>query len=69
MQIHKRSFSHVTVYVFNLMALVFDEAAHDHPPYVDAVQRILVPQDLSAQQDRPPIEHVIAESHVSVVSV
>ena len=36
---------------------------------MDAVQQIPVPQDLSAQQDRPPIEHVIAESHVSVVSV
>ncbi|KAL0970143.1 hypothetical protein UPYG_G00237740 [Umbra pygmaea] len=51
-------------YVLNLMQLVFKDIIHDPVPYVDAVQRIPVPEDLCAQLNRPSIEDAVAE-HVS----
>ncbi|KAF1380251.1 hypothetical protein PFLUV_G00184890 [Perca fluviatilis] len=51
-------------YVLDLMRLVFEEIIHDPLPYLDAVQRILVPQDLCAKLDRPSMDDAVAE-HVS----
>ncbi|KAL1004808.1 hypothetical protein UPYG_G00050880 [Umbra pygmaea] len=49
-------------YILNLMRLVFEEIIHDPVPYVDAVQRIPVPQDLCAQLDRPSIGDAVTEN-------
>lgn len=56
--------SHPTGYVRNLMGLVFKEIVHDPLRYVEAVQRIPVPQDLCAQLPRPSRKDAVAE-HVS----
>ncbi|XDV14173.1 hypothetical protein PO909_002359, partial [Leuciscus waleckii] len=45
---------YTTGYVLDLMRLVFEEIIHDPLPYVDAVQRVPVPQDMcSARQAFP----------------
>ncbi len=46
------------------MDSVFEEVVRDPLSYLDAVQRIPVPQYLSSQHDRPSMEEAIAE-HVS----
>ncbi len=64
MQINKHYLSYFTGYVINLMDSVFEEVVRDPLPYLDAVQRIPVPQYLSSQHDRPSMKEAIAE-HVS----
>ncbi|KTF79623.1 hypothetical protein cypCar_00007802 [Cyprinus carpio] len=54
-------------YVINLMDSVFQEVFCDPLPYLDAIQRIPVPQYLSAQRDRPSMEKTVAE-HVTFQS-
>ncbi|XP_073695165.1 uncharacterized protein [Garra rufa] len=47
-------------YAINLMDSVFKEVVHDPLPYLDAIQQIPVPQDLSAQHDRSSMEKAVA---------
>lgn len=63
-QINKKNLSYFTGYLINLMDSVFEEVVHDPLPYLDAVQRIPLPQYLSSQHDRPSMEEAVAE-HVS----
>ncbi|XP_067298749.1 uncharacterized protein [Pseudorasbora parva] len=48
-------------YVINLMNTVFEEIVHNPLPFLDAIQRIPVPPDLSAQHDRPSMEKAVAQ--------
>ncbi|KAF4111800.1 uncharacterized protein LOC131543092 isoform X2 [Onychostoma macrolepis] len=54
-------------YVINLMDSVFEGVVRDPLPYLDAVQRIPVPQYLSSQHDIPSMEEAVAE-HVACFS-
>lgn len=46
------------------MNTVFEEVVRDPLPFLDAIQQIPVPPNLTAQYDRPSMEEAIAE-HVS----
>lgn len=53
-----------TGYVADMMDLIFEEVFKDPAAYTDAVLAIPVPEDLTAQFERPDKEEVIA-SYVS----
>jgi len=53
-----------SVYVGELMRLVFEEVFEDPTPFVEEMNKIPIPKDLSTQFDRPSKEEVVAR-HVS----
>ena len=55
---------YLTVYVGELMRLVFEEVFEDPTPFVEEMNRITIPKDLSTQFDRPSKEELVAR-HVS----
>ncbi|XP_034082750.1 uncharacterized protein LOC117553079 [Gymnodraco acuticeps] len=56
------------VYVGELMRLVFEEVFEDPTPFVEEMNKINIPKDLSTQFDRPSKEEVVAR-HVSRFSL
>lgn len=47
-------------YVGDLMRLVLEEVFEDPAPFIEELQKIPIPQDLSSQYDRPSKEDVVA---------
>ncbi|KAL2096063.1 hypothetical protein ACEWY4_008211 [Coilia grayii] len=46
-------------YVYNLIALVFDEIVPNPQPYLEELQRIPIPDDLSSQFYHPPLTEAV----------
>ncbi|XP_035000772.2 uncharacterized protein LOC118100128 [Hippoglossus stenolepis] len=47
-------------YVGDLMKLVFEEVFEDPVPFVEELEKIPIPEDLTSQYDRPSAEEVVA---------
>ncbi|XP_010781443.1 uncharacterized protein [Notothenia coriiceps] len=59
----------VLLYVGELMRLVFEEVFEDPAPFVEEMNTISIPKDLSTQFDRPSKEEVVTPPAMSPVSV
>ena len=47
-------------YIFNMMALLFDEVLPNNQPYLEELQNVPVPDCLASQFEHPPLDEAIA---------
>nr|XP_055024872.1 uncharacterized protein LOC129414783 isoform X2 [Misgurnus anguillicaudatus] len=47
-------------YIFNMMALLFEDIVPNNQPYVEELQKVPVPDTLASQYEHPPLEEAIA---------